>query len=84
MGKCKYCGSTWHTEEEHVRAESKGGKKTVPACQTCNRSKGDKQPMEWLRDIKKDDHYRWGRIKDYNYGRRNSIAKKVHKVRDEK
>jgi len=83
MPKCKYCGSTWHTEEEHVRAKSKGGKQTIDACKPCNRSKSDKALMEWLRDIRSDDPYRWGRIKNYNKGRKNPIAKKVQKVRDE-
>ncbi len=84
MPECIYCGSIWHLEEEHVRAKSKGGATTVYACRACNRSKGNKPPMEWLRWLKKNDPYRWGRIRDYNYGRKNPIAKKVHKVRDER
>jgi hypothetical protein len=80
---CRYCGSTHHTEEEHIRARSKGGKKTVNACRACNRSKSDKQLMQWLRDIKESDPYRWRRIREYNRGKKNPIAKKVQKVRDE-
>ncbi|MFX1538808.1 MAG: HNH endonuclease [Promethearchaeota archaeon] len=81
---CTYCGSKWHTEKDHVTAESKGGMVTVDACRPCNRSKGDKSLTEWLRDIKENDKYRWRRIKEYNYGRKNSIAKEVQKIRDEK
>lgn len=81
--KCKYCGSTWHTEEEHLIAQSKGGKTTVDACRACNRSKGDKQLMKWLREQKSQGTQRWRKIKEYNYGRKNPIAKKAQKVRDE-
>ena len=80
---CKYCGSPWHTEEEHVKAKSKGGRKTVDACRACNRSKGKKSLMSWLRWLKKNDPYRWRRIRDYNYGKTNLIARKVQRVRDE-
>jgi len=83
MGTCRYCGSTWQTEDDHVIAESKRGKRTVPACQACNRSKGDKALMEWLRWLKKNEPYRWGRITKYNYGKKNDIARKVQKIRDE-
>jgi 5-methylcytosine-specific restriction endonuclease McrA len=60
MGTCRYCGSTWQTEDDHVIAESKRGKRTVPA---------------WP--------YRWSRIKKHNYGKKNDIARKVQKIRDE-
>ena len=83
MGICIYCGSSWETETDHVIAKSKRGKRTVPACQACNRSKGDKPLMVWLRGLKKNDPYRWNRIKDYNYGKKNDIARKVQKIRDE-
>ena len=83
MKKCEYCGSNRNIEEEHVRAASKGGAITVPACLACNRSKGDKPLMEWLRWIKKNEPYRWNRIKDYNKGKRTDIAKKIQKIRDE-
>ncbi|RLG29816.1 hypothetical protein DRO03_06250 [Methanosarcinales archaeon] len=83
MGTCRYCGSTWQTEDDHVIAESKRGKRTVPACRACNRSKGDKPLMEWVRWLKKNDPYRWSRIKKYNYGKKNDIARKVQKIRDE-
>ncbi len=83
MPECIYCGSTWYPEEDHVRARLTGGVSTVGACRTCNRSKGAKQLMQWLRWLKRNDPYRWRRIVDYNYGRRNEIAQKVHIVRDE-
>ncbi len=83
MGSCIYCGSTIETQDEHVRAKSKGGVWTVPACRACNQSKGDKALKEWLRWVKIHDSYRWNRIKAYNYGRRNDIAVKVQEVRDE-
>jgi len=81
--ECMYCGSTWNPEEEHVRARSKGGVSTMISCRACNRSKGNKPLMQWLRWLKKYDRYRWNRIADYNYGRKNPIAQKVHIVRDE-
>jgi len=80
---CKYCGSLWHTEKEHVRARNKGGRKTIKACRACNRSKGSKAVMGWLRWVKRNNPYRWRKIRDYNKGRKNSIAEKVHRVRDE-
>ena len=83
MGICRYCGSTWQTEDDHVIAESKRGKRTVPACQACNRSKSDKPLMGWLRWLKKNKPYRWSRIKKHNYGKKNDIARKVQKIRDE-
>jgi len=83
MAECMYCGSTWHTQDEHVRAQSKGGRAIIPACAACNSSKGNKPLMEWFRWVKVNDRYRWRRIVDYNSGRRNEIAQKVHRVRDE-
>lgn len=84
MPECKYCCSTWNPEDEHPIAISKGGVRTVVACQACNRSKGNKPLMQWFRWLKKNDKYRWGRIVACNSGRRNDIAQKVHTVRDEK
>ncbi len=80
---CIYCGSSRNVEDEHVRATSKGGARTVPTCRFCSKSKGDKALKEWLRRVKKDDKYRWDRIAIHNHGRRNDIAKRVHEVRDE-
>ncbi len=83
VGVCKYCGSNRHTERDHIRAASKGGVTTTDACRACNRSKGDKAVTEWLRYIKENDHYRWQRVKKYNFRRKNEIAKKVQNIRDE-
>jgi|WetSurMetagenome_2_1015567.scaffolds.fasta_scaffold25146_3 5-methylcytosine-specific restriction endonuclease McrA len=83
MGICTYCGSTIETQDEHVIAQSKGGVATIPACRVCNQSKGDKPLMDWLRWVKRNDSYRWNRIKDFNYGKKNDIAIKVQTVRDE-
>ena len=84
MGVCIYCGSHWKTEEDHVIAKTKGGTRTVSACPACNRSKGDKPSMEWFRWLKKNKKYRWNRIKNYNYRKKNDIAGKVQKIRDER
>lgn len=84
MPECIYCGSIWHPVKEHVRARSKGGVSTVYACRACNQSKGNKPLMEWLRWLKRNDYYRWSRIRDHNYGRKNPIAQKVQRVRDER
>lgn len=58
-GCCAYCGnppSLFDTytvlHEEHYIAQINGGGYTpdniVPACQTCNLSKGDQPPLDWL------------------------------------
>lgn len=83
MAMCIYCGSSWETENDHVIAKTKRGKRTVQACQACNRSKGKKQLMVWLRWVKNNDSYRWNRIVNHNYRKRNDIAGKVQKIRDE-
>jgi 5-methylcytosine-specific restriction endonuclease McrA len=80
---CTYCGSTRHIQDDHIKAQSKGGVTTTEACATCNQSKGDKPLMEWLRWIKNNKPYRWDRIKGFNFGKRNPIAIKVQKIRDE-
>ncbi len=81
---CTYCGSTRKIQDDHIRAKTKGGVCTTEACATCNQSKGDKPLMEWLRWVKLNDAYRWNRIENYNYGKRNVIANKVQRIRDEK
>ena len=80
---CTYCGSTRNIQNDHIRAQSKGGVTTTEACAACNESKGDKPLMEWLRWIKKNDTYRWNRIRDFNFGKKNPIAIKIQKIRDE-
>lgn len=83
MAVCTYCGSHMKIHNDHVVAKSKGGVRTVPACAKCNQSKSDKQLMQWLRDIRKSNSYRWDRIIAYNKGKRSDIAQKVQKIRDE-
>jgi hypothetical protein len=39
--------------------------------------------MEWFRWVKVNDSYRWRRIVAHNNRKKNEIAKKVHKIRDE-
>lgn len=80
MPKCTYCGSSWSIQQDHVRAKSKGGVATVPACRRCNQSKGAKSQGEWFNWLKQNDSYRWGRIKNNNKRKRSNIAKKVRKV----
>ena len=84
MTLCTYCGSHMNIHNDHVIAKSKGGVRTVPACAKCNQSKSDKQLMKWLRDTKTDNPYRWNRIEKHNKGKKNDIASKVQKIRDEK
>jgi len=78
---CTYCGSKWHIEDDHVRAQSKGGVKTVLSCRACNRSKGDSTLAEWLDRIMKTDPYRFRRIEKYQKGKRSRFAKIVRRRR---
>ena len=80
---CIYCGSTKDIHEAHLIAPSKGGKKVVTACATCNLSKGGKALMEWLRWVKSNKCDHWESIVDHNKGKRLEVAQKVHKIRDE-
>ena len=80
MEVCTYCGSNRLIEYDHVIAESKGGKRTVPACQACNRSKNDKQLMFWLREVKMNNKYRWTRMVNHNKNKRNDIASKIRQI----
>jgi len=52
-GRCAYCGApatTW----DHIKPVSQGGETTpgniVPACQSCNSSKKDKNVWAWIMD----------------------------------
>lgn len=51
---CTYCGREISIENDlylthdHIFPKSKGGKKTVPACQTCNKIKADYTLQEFL------------------------------------
>jgi 5-methylcytosine-specific restriction endonuclease McrA len=50
--KCAYCGATGRLVIEHVEPESRGGQdvveNTVPACPSCNTSKGNRFLLEWV------------------------------------
>jgi 5-methylcytosine-specific restriction endonuclease McrA len=50
-GKCAYCGKAGKMTMDHVVPVIRGGGTTannvVPACQSCNSSKGTKTPEEW-------------------------------------
>lgn len=81
---CIYCGSGDSIELDHIVARSHNGRTVAPACKQCNQSKGNKQLMKWLRWTKTNRTDLWTRICDYNKGKRNPIAKKVQKIRDEK
>lgn len=49
--KCAYCGQEKNLHQEHFIALSKGGEFThnniIPACKSCNCSKGNKDFFEW-------------------------------------
>ncbi len=80
---CIFCGSNKNIQETSLIAASKGGKKPVPACEVCFRSKGTKAFMEWLRWTRDNREDRWETIVDFNHGKRGEVPAKVHKVRDE-
>lgn len=50
--KCAYCGSAHKITMDHFIACTKGGKTSadniIPACQSCNSSKQDKDAIEWF------------------------------------
>lgn len=50
---CAYCGAATKLDRDHVMPLSKGGhnviENLVPACPTCNRSKGARNTQEWYR-----------------------------------
>ncbi|MBE0674960.1 MAG: hypothetical protein IH591_09895 [Bacteroidales bacterium] len=83
MEICSYCGSNRIIVNDHKIAKINGGVSTIPACSTCNSSKGKKAVMEWFRWLKANDWYRWNRIAKFHARRRGYISQKVHTVRDE-
>jgi 5-methylcytosine-specific restriction endonuclease McrA len=64
--KCAYCGSNKPLTVDHFVPLTKGGfltaKNVLPACGSCNSSKGNKNPFEWLENI--EEAYR-NKIKHY-------------------
>jgi len=81
--ECIYCGSTENVQEAHIIAPSKGGQKPVSACDRCNKSKGKKALMEWLRWVKENREEHWNEMVKANEGKRSEVAQKIHKIRDE-
>ena len=57
-GKCAYCRTSTELQQEHFIPVSLGGGYTksniIPACKTCNISKRDKHPLEWLQKKRAD------------------------------
>jgi 5-methylcytosine-specific restriction endonuclease McrA len=57
--RCAYCGSTKQLTRDHVHPISRGGRdepaNVVPACLSCNSSKGAKTVAEWLGASRADD-----------------------------
>ena len=67
-GKCAYCGETAVLHQDHFIPVTKGGSYTksniIPACQSCNSSKNNKHPLDWL--ITKENGLAiFSRIKQY-------------------
>ena len=52
FGECIYCGEEGETTFDHLVPLSKGGEDTisnqVPACKSCNSSKGSRDVIEWF------------------------------------
>ena len=66
---CAYCGATSALEQDHVVAVSTGGKHVmhniVPACKSCNSSKGAKDMHEWYESKSFYNEVRLQKIKDW-------------------
>lgn len=73
-GECAYCGASPETlERDHVVPLKSGGdtkiENIVPACPSCNRSKGHKSISEWYAKQPFYDKTREAKIIHVNYGR---------------
>ena len=76
-GKCAYCGEELPLEQEHFLPLTKGGEYTVdniiPACRSCNCSKGVKLPNDWYPSFKHYSKKRENKILEYlNYDKQNN------------
>lgn len=65
---CAYCGAGGDLQVEHVVPISKGGEhhlgNIVPACQSCNFSKGKADALTWYQSQPFFSETRWQRIQD--------------------
>lgn len=65
---CAYCGAGGDLQVEHVVPISKGGEhhlgNIVPACQSCNFSKGKADALTWYQSQPFFDETRWHRIQE--------------------
>lgn len=54
MEECIYCGEPENLTFDHLIPRNKGGadiiSNQVPACQSCNSSKGDRDVIEWYQE----------------------------------
>lgn len=71
--ECAYCGEpTESPERDHVQPLSDGGntvpENIVPACESCNRSKGHQLVSEWYPNADVFDPDRWERIQAHLRG----------------
>ena len=69
---CAYCGSNKDLTQDHIKAISKGGKhevnNLVPACKTCNSSKGNRDVGEWYLSRTFYDFEKYKKIIRHNEG----------------
>lgn len=67
--KCCYCGGTGELTKDHLIPLKEGGKmeiaNIVPACRSCNSSKGARQWQEWYIHSPAFDRIRYQRISEY-------------------
>lgn len=60
-GRCAYCGRSGPLDQDHVIPLSRGGRHAianiVPACRSCNSSKGNKFLVEWQLFLTKQGKY---------------------------
>lgn len=65
---CAYCGAVGDLQIEHVVPISKGGQhhlsNIVPACQSCNSNKRDKDAYQWFKSKPFYCESRWQKIKE--------------------
>lgn len=69
---CAYCGVKERMEQEHIMPVSKGGpyiaSNIIPACRSCNASKGDKDLEIWYRSHKSFNCERLEKVYEYIEG----------------